>query len=237
MSSPPGNTPSAAGGGNDPSMEDILASIRRILSEDEAPVPQAAAPAPQPMPGAFHPSSQPALNPIPPATPPSHVLTLDATMMVREPQPAPPIAASAPLAALSAIVSPGMETQVPPMHFAAPMPAPLPQADFPILAEPIAQPSMAPHLTMVETPAAEPSSDSLVAPEAAAAASASMGALMRTLTAERQTSVYRGGPTLEDLVREEMRPLLKQWLDTHLPPMVERLVRVEIERVVSRAVS
>ena len=33
-----------------------------------------------------------------------------------------------------------------------------------------------------------------------------------------------------------MRPLLKQWLDAHLPPMVERLVRAEIERVVGRAV-
>ena len=41
-------------------------------------------------------------------------------------------------------------------------------------------------------------------------------------------------PTIEDLVREEMRPLLKEWLDTHLPPLVERLVRAEIERLVNR---
>jgi cell pole-organizing protein PopZ len=32
-----------------------------------------------------------------------------------------------------------------------------------------------------------------------------------------------------------MRPILKAWLDTNLPPLVERLVRIEIERVVSRA--
>jgi cell pole-organizing protein PopZ len=37
-------------------------------------------------------------------------------------------------------------------------------------------------------------------------------------------------------VRAELRPLLKQWLDTNLPGMVERLVRVEIERVVGRVV-
>jgi cell pole-organizing protein PopZ len=37
-------------------------------------------------------------------------------------------------------------------------------------------------------------------------------------------------------VREELRPLLKDWLDANLPPMVERLVRAEIERVVGRAV-
>jgi cell pole-organizing protein PopZ len=36
------------------------------------------------------------------------------------------------------------------------------------------------------------------------------------------------------VVREELRPLLKEWLDQHLPPIVERLVRAEIERVVSR---
>ena len=39
---------------------------------------------------------------------------------------------------------------------------------------------------------------------------------------------------VEDLVREEIRPLLKSWLDQHLPPIVERLVQAEIERVVAR---
>jgi cell pole-organizing protein PopZ len=48
---------------------------------------------------------------------------------------------------------------------------------------------------------------------------------------------HRGGPTIEEIVREEIRPALKQWLDANLPPMVERLVRAEIERVVGRAVS
>ena len=157
-------------------------------------------------------------------------------MLVREPQPAPPISAhpplsaldGAPLGALNAIVSPGMETQVPPLHFAAPAPAPV---------EPPSPPAHHAPMPMPVAPEPPLTGESLVAPEAAAAASASVGELMRTLTAERQTSVYRGGPTLEDLVREEMRPLLKLWLDTHLPPMVERLVRVEIERVVNRAVS
>jgi hypothetical protein len=46
--------------------------------------------------------------------------------------------------------------------------------------------------------------------------------------------VHTGGPTIEDIVREELRPLLKAWLDANLPPMVERLVRTEIERVVGR---
>ena len=41
---------------------------------------------------------------------------------------------------------------------------------------------------------------------------------------------------MEDIVRAELRPMLKEWLDTNLPAMVERLVRAEIERVVGRAV-
>ena len=59
--------------------------------------------------------------------------------------------------------------------------------------------------------------------------------LVRTLT-DRTTQVRSGGPTIEDIVREEMRPLLKAWLDANLPPLVERLVRAEIERVVGRVV-
>ena len=41
--------------------------------------------------------------------------------------------------------------------------------------------------------------------------------------------------TLEDIVRELLRPMLKDWLDDHLPPMVERLVQDEIARLVSEA--
>jgi cell pole-organizing protein PopZ len=74
----------------------------------------------------------------------------------------------------------------------------------------------------------------LVAPEVAAAAASSVEGLVRKL-AERGALVTRGGPSLEDLVREEIRPILKEWLDANLPPIVERLVRAEIERVVARS--
>jgi cell pole-organizing protein PopZ len=40
--------------------------------------------------------------------------------------------------------------------------------------------------------------------------------------------------TLEDLVREMLKPMLKAWLDANLPDLVERLVRAEIERVSRR---
>jgi cell pole-organizing protein PopZ len=45
------------------------------------------------------------------------------------------------------------------------------------------------------------------------------------------TVLAQNARTLEDLVREMLRPMLKSWLDDNLPAMVERLVRAEIERV------
>jgi cell pole-organizing protein PopZ len=83
-------------------------------------------------------------------------------------------------------------------------------------------------------PAASPPA-SLVAPEAAAAAASSVDDLVRTLSTDRSMMVSSRGPTIEDIVRQEIRPLLKAWLDVNLPPLVDRLVRTEIERVVGRA--
>ena len=45
------------------------------------------------------------------------------------------------------------------------------------------------------------------------------------------TVLVQNARTLEDLVREMLRPMLKAWLDDNLPSMVERIVRAEIERV------
>lgn len=46
-----------------------------------------------------------------------------------------------------------------------------------------------------------------------------------------QTVIGQNARTLEDLVREMLRPMLKSWLDDNLPGLVERIVRAEIERV------
>jgi cell pole-organizing protein PopZ len=45
------------------------------------------------------------------------------------------------------------------------------------------------------------------------------------------TILAQNARTLEDLVAEMLRPMLKEWLDDNLPSLVERLVREEIERV------
>jgi len=75
----------------------------------------------------------------------------------------------------------------------------------------------------------------MITPEAAQATVASMSQLKRGITEHRMAGVSRNGPTLDDLVREEIRPILKQWIDAHLPPMVERLVRAELERLSAQA--
>jgi hypothetical protein len=60
------------------------------------------------------------------------------------------------------------------------------------------------------------------------ATSAAVDSAFNTLA---QTVLVQNARTLEDLVREMLRPMLKGWLDDNLPAMVERLVRAEIERV------
>lgn len=78
---------------------------------------------------------------------------------------------------------------------------------------------------------------SLLAPSTAAAAAAALSELARAVAAEQKSVITRNGPSIEDVVREEIRPLVKNWLDAHLPGMVERMVRAEIERVLGRPAS
>jgi cell pole-organizing protein PopZ len=185
---PAAGAPPAAGG--DPSMEDILASIRRILAEEEG---GPAAPA----------------SPVVAAGIADGVLQLDASMMLPD-----PVGASAPP---PPDVPPAPTSLVPDPHVPA-------------------SPGLGQFAPLQFENAMLPPNENLIGAEASAAAATSVGSLVRTLTAERTTQVYTGGPTIEDMVRAELRPLLKQWLDTNLPGMVERLVRTEIERVVGRAV-
>jgi len=49
------------------------------------------------------------------------------------------------------------------------------------------------------------------------------------------TPFGNGARTLEEMVLELMRPMLKSWLDQNLPPIVERLVQKEVERIARRA--
>jgi uncharacterized protein len=67
----------------------------------------------------------------------------------------------------------------------------------------------------------------LLSPHTTAAVDTAFNSLTNTVLSQNPR-------TLEDLVRDMLRPMLKAWLDANLPEIVERLVRAEIERVSRR---
>ena len=183
-------------------MEEILASIRRIISEEDKPAdaggdvldlqpppapvieakapPQAApAPAPQPIPAVFEEEE--------PAPPPRPIE--DDLMVVEDEEP---------------VFTPPPAPTPEPVRAAAPAPAPepvAPQAEW----RPMEQ----------KTLTSEP-----VASQAAGALSKLMGSML-----------VSSGATLDDVVRELLKPMLKQWLDANLPQIVEAEVAKEIDRI------
>lgn len=173
----------------EPSMEEILASIRRIISEDTESAKTAPADAPAAVPAAT----------APPA----------------------PARAAAPAPAAAA-----------------------PAAEVLELTEMVDDDGKVMNLTNTETktppapPAAPVGDDSgLISKQAASAA---VGALTGLQAAARRDGddgarsglvLGNGAATVEDIVRAELRPLLKAWLDANLPPLVERLVQREIKRI------
>lgn len=173
-------------------MEEILASIRRIISEDDAPAEEAALePEPEPEPVMAAPAPEPA------------VLDLDDDVLElteRAPEP---------------IESLGDLDLYPPADArpkAAPTPAPAP--------------APAPMRALDPVEEGEP----LVSPHIAASSASAFGALAQRIAMPRE------GRTLEDVVREMMNPLLKAWLDEHLPAIVQAKVEEEVERIARRHV-
>jgi cell pole-organizing protein PopZ len=80
----------------------------------------------------------------------------------------------------------------------------------------------------VATPAPE---GSLLDEAPAAAAMGSLSGLVAAVDAAHGTPIGNGNRTIEDLVKEVMRPMIKEWLDDNLSPLVERVVRREVERL------
>jgi cell pole-organizing protein PopZ len=97
-------------------------------------------------------------------------------------------------------------------------------------------------------PAADPKPDPAARDQvrsaaAAGATAAAFGRLAATPRADRKPEERRseargrseGAPTLEDVVREALQPLLQAWLDEHLPELAEKMAREEIARVLQEA--
>ena len=157
-------------------MEEILASIRRIISDDEPPPPLPEEP-------------------------------LELTQAVQDDG--------------SVVDLSKQEPEPPP-----PPPEPEPQP------EPEPEPA----------PEPLPPAPALVSEETVTEAASALHTLANTVEIEELATVPRsaaclgnGSRTLEDMTLELLRPLLRQWLDENLPPIVDRLVQKEIERISRRA--
>jgi cell pole-organizing protein PopZ len=200
----------------EPSMEEILASIRRIIADDDASksaqrVAEPPKPAPRPAPPQRLPDPEP--EPGVPEEAQAEELPMPAAP---EPEPEEDQASDI-LDLTESMAAPAYEE---------PPPASTPQfrkiEGFSDVSFDEAEP---PRPAMPNTSSLRSGSENGLL---SSATSAAVDSAFNTLA---QTVLVQNARTLEDLVREMLRPMLKSWLDDNLPGMVERLVRAEIERV------
>ncbi|HEX3163600.1 MAG TPA: DUF2497 domain-containing protein [Pseudolabrys sp.] len=233
----------------EPSMEEILASIRRIIADDDVSKPAkapeqassaaataAAAPGrPSPMPAApSKPAAAAAPSPSKPAPAPAAAANsqdeIDAMLAELD---APPKAAGKSGPSPSSMPAP-MSTPTP---TASSTPS-LPAADVLDLTESMASPVAPPPKSAPSFQTIDGTSDVVFTtkapepmPERALISNETIAAVDSAFNSLAHTVIGQNARTLEDLVREMLRPMLKSWLDDNLPGLVERIVRAEIERV------
>jgi cell pole-organizing protein PopZ len=229
----------------EPSMEEILASIRRIIADDEAKPAAAEKPTsplapvkPEKPAAAAPPTRPPAMSDLPPPAPPA---------AAKAPPPAPAPPAPAPVVSnsqddIDALLN-GLDEATTPEEI---RPA-LPDSDVLELTDEMALPDPPqPSFQKVEP------TDDLEFTEAAARAAprqpafepphveaapvqilsrSTVSAVESAFNSLAHTVLSNNARTLEDLVKEMLRPMLKSWLDDNLPGLVERIVKAEIERV------
>jgi cell pole-organizing protein PopZ len=247
----------------EPSMEEILASIRRIIADDEAKPPsaeKASAPDAADRPErseAATPAAKPVMNDIPPSA---------IVMAQAAAKPAPPLIVAAPPqvepaaapaasngqddidAMLAGLDEATSEAEIRP---------PLPDGEVFELTDEMALPDAPPpsfhkiepadDLEFAETGAANavrrppafepPPLESLAPPPPPSPPTqqilsrSTVSAVESAFNTLANTVLSNNARTLEDLVKEMLRPMLKSWLDDNLPGLVERIVKAEIERV------
>ncbi|MXQ11108.1 PopZ family protein [Microvirga makkahensis] len=175
---------------NEPSMEDILASIRRIISEDPEPDSGESEPSPlrtvldiaeRHLTGNLHPDTQPGSS--------VEEMPLLQDDPFRERSTAHPAES---YESAEAVRSPASARPQPAQAFTR--------------------------------PCERSPGEALMSPSTEASVAESFGRLDAARALGRS-------PTVEELLKEMLRPMLKAWLDDHLPTLVERLVRDEIARV------
>lgn len=244
----------------EPSMDEILSSIRQIIADDDAaaaprrPAPAAVTTAPPPLRAAAPaPASVPRM-PEPLALTPAQMLR-SGTEPQREPEPSAPASVlsfsdadfeAAELDAVSetpaplvdpedvAFESDELEPSVPVFAPTAPVFVPPPEAVAPPPV-PMAPPPV-PRVTQRPAPSvaqAAPMPDPTLSSDMAERllAPAANAAVKHTFAKLNGISMQGAGMTLDDLMRDMLRPMLKEWLDENLPSLVERMVEKEIARI------
>ncbi len=200
----------------EPSMEEILASIRRIISEDgdEEESAEAAAPeeAPEPESVADEAAPEPEPEPEPDPEPAEEVLEL--TDEVQDD---------------GTVVNLKTGEEVDEEPLAAEEDVELEMIDAEEEPEPEPEPALE---AAVEAAASERLVSDMPGMESVSTLS---GLAAAVDTHRRAVDPSIGPKTIEDLVKEVMRPMIREWLDANLPSLVERLVGREIERLTREA--
>ena len=215
-------------------MEEILASIRRIISDDEAKPAAGATSAAPARPEAPNPDVAKA----PPAKP-AMSLNPSRAAASRPPPPPPPVKNSQdeidammagfdnPKAARADPIEPA-EDDVFELTEQMAMPE-LPASSFKHV-EPDDDLEFT-EASAQRSPEPAPSFATASLPRAEMLSNTTVSAVESAFNALATTVLNNNARTLEDLVKEMLRPMLKSWLDDNLPNMVERIVKGEIERV------
>jgi uncharacterized protein len=245
----------------EPSMEEILASIRRIIADDEAKPAAAEKPASPPA----------AAKPAPPAAKPAAMKDIPPSAIVPAPKPAPAAAKPTPAPAppppapepaaasnnqddIDAMLA-SLEAATPESDIRPAQPEAQPEADVFDLTDEMALPDPPPaapaaafhkidpqdDLEFSESAAAKalhrqptyepPPFESAAPPQQQILSRSTVSAVESAFNSLANTVLSNNARTLEDLVKEMLRPMLKSWLDDNLPVLVERIVKAEIERV------
>jgi cell pole-organizing protein PopZ len=231
----------------EPSMEEILASIRRIIADDDVSKPAkapeqasaattaaAASVRPSPTPAApSKPAAAAAPSPSKPAPSPAAANSQDEIDAMLAELDAPPKAAGKSGPIPSSMPAPTST----PMPTASSTPS-LPAADVLDLTESMTSPVAPPPKSAPSFQTIDGTSDVVFTtkapepmPERALISNETIAAVDSAFNSLAHTVIGQNARTLEDLVREMLRPMLKSWLDDNLPGLVERIVRAEIERV------
>lgn len=186
----------------EPSIEEILASIRQIISDDEE----------------KDSSPEPEVAPVAPKPEPAPDIDFDALLVVTPPEPEIPE------------IEEEEEEDV--LELDTPLPEEPPEEEIRIELQEHIEPTPPPAEVAMPGPQ-DSNTDDILTEAARGATIASMAKLAGNMPVTRHREY--GNITLEDLVREMLHPMLRDWVSENLPNMVERLVQKELEKLARKA--